>query len=164
MRNIVIIICFIFGINSYAQNTEEEYLELLEQAALDEDYLQFTKKVSDFYYSDENMYQKYYEKAFFDKLGSENVKETCTMPVTEFKEWVSNNLSKTNFSSVEEAISLHENFWKYDEIKRAFIKKVQPTEDMYKEKYGLVIHHDFNNILLIGENGAYNRFLEKMKL
>src|SRR5690554_4411263 len=142
MKKLVIVICLIFGINSYAQNSEEEYLKLLEQAALDEEYIQFTKKVSDFYYSNENMYQKYYEETFFDKLGSENVKETCTMSVTEFKDWVSNNLSKTKFSSVEEAVSLHENFWKYDEIKRAFNKKIQPTEDMYKEKYGLVIHHN----------------------
>jgi|GEM_PF-5435958 len=82
MKKLAIMICLILGVNLYAQNSEAEYFKLLEQAALDEDYLQFTKKVSDFYYSDENMYQKYYEKAFFDKLGSENVKETCTMPVT----------------------------------------------------------------------------------
>jgi len=161
MKKLIVGFCLIFGITSYAQCTEEEYLELLEQSVLDEEYGQFTKDLVKFYTSEEYMFKKYYDKTFFDKLGAENVKQGCITPVTAFNDWVKDNLSKTKFTSAEEAVSLYTNFWKYERITQEFMKRTQPIEDMYKQKYGLVIHHDFMNDLSHVSFSKFTKFLEE---
>lgn len=168
MKKLVIVISVLFGINGYSQITIEEerrYSEQLNASIQDEQYGADMKEVVKFRLSKDNLYEIYYSNNFIDKIGSvQNNKETCSLSDKDFEKWVQENLDKTNFSSVQEAVEIFTNYHKYTKQNEQRHKEISLKLEEYKEKYGLLIDQEFRNNLIRAEMNAYRNFIESKSL
>ncbi|WCM43439.1 hypothetical protein MG290_07200 [Flavobacterium sp. CBA20B-1] len=132
MRKFFLIIFIGFlSTNIYAQDINEKI-------ANDSTYIKFREDAIKFYGSKEYKEELELSKTFREKMG-ETIGETYTR---DFEEWIEQNLSRTNFSTKEAAISL------YNQRKEIGARN-------YAEKYRIA--GEFNR--LANEYG-YEEFLE----
>jgi|SRR5690554_883745 len=159
MKKLLILGCILLGINSYSQTAEEEkYLEQAEASINDDVYGAFLKEVVKFRLSDDNLNEMYYSKNFIEKIGSvENSKQTCSLSDKDFEIWITDNLNKTQFSSVKEAVDTFTNYNKYTKLNERKNKEINLKLDEYKQKYGLLIDKEFRSTLVRAEMNAFNK-------
>ena len=97
MKKMLLLIIVIFsGLSSQAQTWEDKVKN-------DPTYIKFREDAIKFYGSKEYKEELELSKAFREKMG-ETIGETYTR---DFEEWIEQNLSRTNFSTKEAAISLY---------------------------------------------------------
>lgn len=159
MKKLLMIGCFLLGVNSYSQTTEEEkYLEQAEASINDDAYGAFLKEVVKFSLSDDNLNEIYYTDLFIEKIDSvENSRETCSLSDEEFEKWVSKNINKTKFTSVKSAVEIFSNYKKFVKLNEKTHKELNLKLDEYKEKYGLLIDQEFRSNLARAEVNALNK-------
>lgn len=159
MKKLLILGCILFGINSYSQTAEEEkYLEQAEASINDDVYGAFLKEVVKFRVSENNLNEIYYNNLFIEKIGSvENNRETCNLNSKDFEKWVSKNLSKTKFSSVNEAVDTFNSYNKFAKLNEKTKTELNLKLDQYKLKYGLLIDQEFRSNLAKVEMNAFNK-------
>ncbi len=162
MREMLVLTCLLIGINSYSQMAEEiKFLEQAEVAINDDVYTDFVDEVIKFRLSEDSLYEMYYTNNFVEKINSvENNRETCSLSDREFEKWAEQNLTKTKFSSVKEALNLFVNQKKYTKLNQLKNKEINLKLQDYKEKYGLLLHQEFMNGLAKAEMNAYNKLLQ----
>ena len=162
MKKIFALSCLLLVINSYSQTAEEvKFLEQAEAAMNDDVYTHFLDEVIKFRLSEESLYEMYYTNSFIEKINSvENSRETCSLSDSDFKKWTEQNLNKTKFSSVEEAVNLFVNQKKYIQLNQLKNKEINLKLQDYKEKYGLLLNQEFMNGLVKVEMNAYNKLFQ----
>ena len=161
MKKLLMFSCLLLGINSYSQTAEEEkYLEQAEASINDDAYGAFLKEVVKFRLSEDHLSEMYYNQTFIEKIGSvENNKETCSLSDKDFEKWVSNNLNKTKFTSVKDAVATFTNYKKFSKLNENKSKELNLKLDQYKQKYGLLIDQEFRSNLAKAEMNAFNKRL-----
>lgn len=166
MKKMFILSCLLFAINSYSQTAEEiKFLKQAETAINDDVYTDFLDEVLKFRLSEDNLYEMYYTDSFIEKIGSiENSRETCSLSDQEFEKWAEKNLTKTKFSSVNEALNLFVNYNKYNKHNQLKNKEINLRLHEYKEKYGLLLNQQFMNGLVRAEMNAYNKLFHTKNL
>lgn len=128
MKKFLFILIAIFIYNfAYSQTNEEVILK-------DNEFKILAKKATEFYTSESYINFEKIRKEFLEKVGKSFYPGGSLDPV-KYKSWVEKNLSKTNFSSLEEAISVYEKYY------NAILKKPDEKEItnlLFKldEKYG----------------------------
>jgi len=162
MKKIFVLSCLLFVINSYSQTSEEiKFLEQAEAAMNDDVYTDFLDEVIKFRISENSLYEMYYTNTFIEKINSlENSRETCNLSDRDFEIWAEQNLNKTKFSSVKEALSLFVNQKKYAKLNELKNKEINLKLQDYKEKYGLLLNQEFINGLVRAEMNAYNKLFQ----
>lgn len=158
MKKLLILSCVLFGINSYSQIAQEEkYSEQAEASINDDVYGAFLKEVVKFRVSENHLNEMYYNKVFIEKINSvENNREVCSLSDEEFEKWVSKNIDKTKFTSVEDAVDTFSNYKKFSKLNEEMHKKLNLKLDHYKQIYGLLIDQEFRNNLSRAEINAFN--------
>lgn len=159
MKKILVLGCILLGLNSYSQTTEEKkYLEQAEASINDEVYGALLKEVVKFRLSDDYLNELFYNNTFIEKIASvENSREVCSLSDNDFEKWISNNLSKTKFSSVKEAVDTFTNYKKFSKLNESKSKELNLKLDYYKQKYGLLIDQEFRSNLAKAEMNALNK-------
>lgn len=159
MKKNLVLGCILLGINSYSQTTEEEkYLEQAEASIDDDAYGALLKEVVKFRLSDDYLNELFYNNTFIEKIGSiQNSREICNLSDQDFEKWISNNLSKTKFSSTKEAVDTFTNYKKFSKLNESKSSELNLKLDHYKQKYGLLIDQEFRNNLAKAEVNAYNK-------
>ncbi|RRA96972.1 hypothetical protein [Paenimyroides viscosum] len=162
MMKILVLGCLLLTINSYSQTSEEiKFLEQAEAAMNDDVYTDFLDEVIKFRLSEDSLYEIYYTNSFTEKINSvENSRETCSLSDFEFEKWAEQNLNKTKFSSVKEAVDLFINLKKYTRLNESKNNEINLKLQDYKEKYGLLLHNEFTNGLARAEMNAYNKLFQ----
>lgn len=126
----ILLISFI-SLDSYSQTTEDVILK-------DNEFKILAEKATKFYRSYAYLNYDRINNIFREKVGEDFYMEAeeGSFEPTNFKKWIDANLNKTNFSSLEEAILIHKEF--YD----AFLKKHDGQKELFpllsnlEEKYG----------------------------
>lgn len=158
MKKILVLSCILLGINSYSQTTEEQkYLEQAEASINDDVYGALLKEVVKFRLSENHLNELFYENIFIEKIDSvENSREIC-LSDQDFGKWISNNLSKTKFSSAKEAVDTFTNYKKFSKLNESKSRELNLKLDHYKQKYGLLIDQEFRSNLAKAEMNAFNK-------
>lgn len=151
--------CILLGMNSYSQTTaEEKYLEQAEASINDAVYGAFLNEVVKFKVSEDNLNEMYYNNLLIEKIGSvENTRETCSLNSKDFEKWATKNLSKTKFSTVEEALDTFNNYNKFTKLNEKRKDEISFKLDQYKQKYGILINQEFRSNLAKAELNAFNK-------
>jgi|SRR5690554_2146175 len=122
--------CFISFL-SHSQVTEETILN-------DPDFKILEATAIAFYTSEAHINYVNISEEFFDKVGESfiiRLNQGAIEPEN-FKNWIEKNLEKTNFNSLEEALSAHKQFYNSFLIKRDGQKVVFSLLSKLSEKYG----------------------------
>lgn len=111
----MLILTAIFFTNfTFSQNNEEDILN-------DPEFEVLSKKATEFYTSEDYINFEKIRKEFIEKVGK-SFHPGGSLQTEKYQSWIIENLNKTNFTSLEEALAVHKKY--YD----AILKK--PNDDL----------------------------------
>lgn len=143
----ILLISFI-SLGSYSQTTEDVILS-------DNEFKILAEKATKFYTSDAYLNYDRINNIFREKVGEDfymDAEDGSFEPIN-YKKWIEVNIKKTNFSSIEEAILIHKEFYdaflkKHDGQKKLF-PLLSKLDDRYGEKNfrSVYIKHVLQNFI-----------------
>lgn len=139
MKNILIIMISLLSLQGFSQKSSLQTVnETVVNSKLmpseDIEFLSFLKKSVDFYKSDAFLKNKKLKTEFNTKVGETYTKIECT--TEDFKNWISANLTETNFNSVDEAVLMFNEMNKARKEINIEESNILDQESTFNEKYG----------------------------